>query len=114
MQNQKGVGLSTNAGNAASQLTKTRLEYAPEQAGQAATVAEMMGLPKSALKENPSVGKSMKLTLGKDFKAGEPVAAPDEGAGRSPERQGGRQEDLREVTYSLQGAAGAPGQTHTA
>jgi hypothetical protein len=78
MQNQKGVGLSTNAGNAASQLTKTRLEFAPEQAGQAATVAEMMGLPKSALKENPSVGKSMELTLGKDFtQAGEPVAAPE-------------------------------------
>jgi LCP family protein required for cell wall assembly len=78
MQNQKGVGLSTNAGNAASQLTKTRLEFTPDQAGQAATVAEMMGLPKSALKENPSIGKSMELTLGKDFtQAGEPIAAPE-------------------------------------
>ncbi|SCK49331.1 transcriptional attenuator, LytR family [Streptomyces sp. WMMB 714] len=78
MQNQKGVGLSTNAGNAPSQLSKTRLEFAPDQAGQAATVADMMGLPKSALKESSSVGKAMQLTLGKDFtKAGEPVSAPE-------------------------------------
>ncbi|RAJ62595.1 LytR family transcriptional attenuator [Streptomyces sp. Amel2xB2] len=78
LQNTQGVGLSTNAGNAPSQLTKTRLEFSPDQAGQAATLAGMMGLPKSALKESPSVGKAMELTLAKDFtKAGEPVAAPE-------------------------------------
>ena len=78
MQNQKGVQLSTNAGNAPSQLSRTRLEFASDQAGQAATVAEMMGLPKSALKQSSSAGKAMKLTLGKDFTAaGEPVSAPE-------------------------------------
>ncbi len=78
MQNQKGVRLSTNAGNASAQLSATKLEFAPDQAGQAATVADMMGLPKSALKESSSVGKAMELTLGKDFtKAGEPVSAPE-------------------------------------
>jgi LCP family protein required for cell wall assembly len=78
LQNQEGVRLSTNAGNASSQLSKTRLEFASSQAGQAATLAEMMGLPKSALKQSSSVGKAMELTLGKDFtKAGEPVSAPE-------------------------------------
>ncbi|SCK11205.1 LCP family protein [Streptomyces sp. WMMB 322] len=78
LQNQKGVGLSTNAGNASSQLSKTRLEFSSSQAGQAATLAEMMGLPKSALKQSSSVGESMQLTLAKDFTAaGEPVSAPD-------------------------------------
>ncbi|HWM39350.1 MAG TPA: LCP family protein [Streptomyces sp.] len=78
MQNQKGVRLSTNAGNAPEQLSRTRLEFASDQAGQAATVAEMMGLPKSALKQSSSAGKAMKLTLGKDFTAaGEPVSAPE-------------------------------------
>jgi hypothetical protein len=78
MQNQQGVRLSTNAGNAPSQLSRTKLEFSSDQAGQAATVAEMMGLPKSALKQSSSVGKAMKLTLGKDFTgAGEPVSAPE-------------------------------------
>ncbi|WP_314174535.1 LCP family protein [Streptomyces winkii] len=78
LQNDKGVGLSTNAGNAPSQLSKTTLEFSSSQAGQAATLAEMMGLPKSAMKQSSSVGKAMKLTLAKDFtKAGEPVSAPE-------------------------------------
>ncbi|MGH3313670.1 MAG: LCP family protein, partial [Streptomyces sp.] len=78
MQNQKGVALSTNAGNASAQLSKTRLEFSSTQAGQAATLAEMLGLPKSAMKQSSSVGKAMELTLGKDFtKAGEPVEAPE-------------------------------------
>jgi LCP family protein required for cell wall assembly len=77
MQNQKGVRLSTNAGNSSSQLSKTQLKFTPAQAGQAATLADMMGLPKSALKQSSSVGKAMKLTLGKDFPgAGKPVSAP--------------------------------------
>nr|WP_240969281.1 LCP family protein [Streptomyces sp. HNM0575] len=78
LQNQQGVRLSTNAGNAQAQLSKTRLEFSSSQAGQAATLAEMMGLPKSAMKQSESVGKAMELTLGKDFtKAGEPVSAPE-------------------------------------
>ncbi|MFC6067446.1 LCP family protein [Streptomyces ochraceiscleroticus] len=81
LQNDKGAPLTTNAGNAATTLDTTRLEYAPNQAGQAATLAEWMGLPKSAMKQTsgdagPKV--PMKLILGKDFTgAGEPIAAPD-------------------------------------
>lgn len=78
MQNTKGIRLSTNAGNASSQLSKTKLEFSSGQAGQAATLADAMGLPKSSLKEKSGVGKAMKLTLGKDFeKAGEPVSPPE-------------------------------------
>ncbi|WP_030623945.1 LCP family protein [Streptomyces sclerotialus] len=80
LQNDKGAPLSTNAGNAPTTLDTTRLEYAPNQAGQAATLAEWMGLPKSAMKQTtgdagPKV--PMKLILGKDFTgAGQPVEAP--------------------------------------
>jgi LCP family protein required for cell wall assembly len=78
LQNQQGVTLSTNSGNAPSELSKSRLEFSSSQAGQAATLAEMMGLPKSAMKQSSAVGESMKLTLGADFTAaGEPVEAPE-------------------------------------
>ncbi|QRX92606.1 LCP family protein [Streptomyces noursei] len=82
LQNTKGARLSTNAGNAPEKLSATRLEYAPNQADQAATLAEWMGLPKSALKKTgadagPRV--PMKLVLGKDFTApGSPIEAPTE------------------------------------
>ncbi|MCT2593617.1 LCP family protein [Streptomyces sp. N2-109] len=81
LQNSKGVPLSTNAGNAPEDLSKTRLEFAPNQAGQAAALAKMMGLPGSALKKSggdAGPDEAMKLTLGKDFTgAGEPISAPD-------------------------------------
>lgn len=81
LQNTEGVSLSTNAGNATEKLTGTRLEYGPDQAGQAATLAEMMGLPDSALKETSGATgpqEAMTLTLGEDFTAaGEPIEAPD-------------------------------------
>jgi LCP family protein required for cell wall assembly len=78
LQNQQGVRLSTNAGNADAQVSKTTLEFSSSQAGQAATLADMLGLPKSAMKQSSSVGKAMELTLGKDFtQAGEPVSAPE-------------------------------------
>ncbi|GGX01824.1 LCP family protein [Streptomyces noursei] len=82
LQNTKGARLSTNAGNAPEKRSATRLEYAPNQADQAATLAEWMGLPKSALKKTgadagPRV--PMKLVLGKDFTApGSPIEAPTE------------------------------------
>ncbi|MEU7640746.1 MULTISPECIES: LCP family protein [unclassified Streptomyces] len=82
LQNTKGARLSTNAGNAPEKLAATRLEYAPNQADQAATLADWMGLPKSALKQTgtdagPRV--PMKLVLGKDFTApGSPIEAPTE------------------------------------
>ncbi|WP_030989902.1 LCP family protein [Streptomyces sp. NRRL S-1813] len=82
LQNTKAAKLSTNAGNAPAKLAATRLEYAPNQAGQAATLADWMGLPKSALKkssQNAGDRVPMKLTLGKDFKApGSPIEAPTE------------------------------------
>ncbi|MGW2023734.1 LCP family protein [Streptomyces decoyicus] len=82
LQNNKAAKLSTNAGNAPSKLAATRLEYAPNQADQAATLADWMGLPKSALKkssQNAGDRVPMKLTLGKDFKApGSPIEAPTE------------------------------------
>ncbi|MFG2830659.1 LCP family protein [Streptomyces sp. NPDC048434] len=82
LQNSKAAKLSTNAGNAPAKLAATRLEYAPNQADQAATLADWMGLPKSALKkssQNAGDREPMKLVLGKDFKApGSPVEAPTE------------------------------------
>ncbi|MFH8752194.1 LCP family protein [Streptomyces rimosus] len=80
LQNSKAAKLSTNAGNAPTKLAATRLEYAPNQADQAATLAAWMGLPKSALKKTtadagPKV--PMKLILGKDFQgAGKSIEAP--------------------------------------
>ncbi|MFI9050041.1 LCP family protein [Streptomyces sp. NPDC053427] len=82
LQNTKGARLSTNAGNASQKVAETVLEYAPNQADQAATLADWMGLPKSALKKSAQDAGDrvpMKLTLGRDFKAaGEPIEAPTE------------------------------------
>ncbi|MGW3012781.1 LCP family protein [Streptomyces sp. NPDC001219] len=82
LQNTKAAKLATNAGNAPAKLAATRLEYAPNQADQAATLADWMGLPKSALKKSGKDAgdrEPMKLVLGKDFKApGSPIEAPTE------------------------------------
>ncbi|MET8290749.1 LCP family protein [Streptomyces sp. NPDC005132] len=81
LQNSEGVQKSENAGNAPAVLSKTTLEYAPDQAAQARRLAAIMGLSGSALKPGKSVTNSqglpaMTLTLGKDFKgAGEPLTA---------------------------------------
>lgn len=76
----EGAGTASAGGNAP-QTEKTRLEYAPDQEGQAARVADMMGLPGSALKKvakSPSADGGMKLTLGRDYGgAGEPITSPD-------------------------------------
>ncbi|MEW2166394.1 LCP family protein [Streptomyces sp. NPDC007084] len=82
LQNTEGVLKSSQLGNADETLDKTTLEYSPDQADQARKLADLMGLPASAMKP----GKSEKnaqglpaivLTLGKDFKgAGVPVKAP--------------------------------------
>ncbi|MFD5075975.1 LCP family protein [Streptomyces sp. NPDC058371] len=82
LQNDEGVLKSSQLGNADETLSKTTLEYSPDQADQARKLADLMGLPGSALKP----GKSEKnaqglpaivLTLGKDFKgAGVPLTAP--------------------------------------
>ncbi|MFF9060144.1 LCP family protein [Streptomyces sp. NPDC101213] len=82
LQNEQGVTKSENAGNAPAELSRTTLEYGPEQAAQARKLAAVMGLPGTALKPGESVTNAqglptMTLTLGKDFKgAGVSLTAP--------------------------------------
>ncbi|MGW0939019.1 LCP family glycopolymer transferase [Streptomyces sp. NPDC002666] len=80
LQNEKGVLKSTNKANAPAKAAKTTLEYAPNQADQARALAEMMGLPATAMKPGTkdAVGlQAMVLTLGADFKgAGTPITGP--------------------------------------
>ncbi|WP_149548888.1 LCP family protein [Streptomyces marokkonensis] len=80
LQTGEGVSRSTNKGNAPAEVGRTTLEYAPDQADQARTLADLMGLPAAALKPGPAGADAtapMTLTLGPDFKkAGVPVAAP--------------------------------------
>ncbi|WP_324613336.1 LCP family protein [Streptomyces sp. SBT349] len=81
LQNDQGVLLSTNKGNAPAPQAETTLEYGPDQADQAATLADMMGLPDSALKEqSEDAGEApMSLILGDDFQgAGQPIEVPAE------------------------------------
>ncbi|MFE2184932.1 LCP family protein [Streptomyces sp. NPDC059455] len=80
MQNTEGMSRTSNGGNAPSELKKTTLEYAPNQADQARRLADSMGLPASAMKEGTKDAEpmaEMTLTLGADFKgAGTPISAP--------------------------------------
>ncbi|WP_327246019.1 LCP family protein [Streptomyces sp. NBC_01320] len=80
LQNNQGVPKSTNKANAPAKISKTTLEYAPNQADQARALAAMMGLPGSALKQGTTDAEglqAMVLTLGADFKgAGVPVTGP--------------------------------------
>ncbi|MEV6398739.1 LCP family protein [Streptomyces sp. NPDC051907] len=80
LQNEQGVPKSSNEGNAPAKLPKTTLQYAPNQADQARKLAEMMGLPATALKPGTEDAKgleAMTLTLGADFKgAGVPITGP--------------------------------------
>ncbi|WP_079143502.1 LCP family protein [Streptomyces luteocolor] len=82
LQNNEGVLKSSQLGNAPSDIKKTTLEYAPDQADQARRLADIMGLPAAALKPGKSEKNAqglpaMKLTLGGDFKgAGVPISAP--------------------------------------
>jgi LCP family protein required for cell wall assembly len=80
LQNNEGVLKSENGGNAGKTLQKTLLEYAPNQAAQARKLADIMGLPASALKQGTQDAEAlepMTLTLGADFKeAGTPISAP--------------------------------------
>ncbi|MEE1938592.1 LCP family protein [Streptomyces sp. TRM 70361] len=80
LQNTQNVLKSSNGGNAPEQLAKTKLEYAPNQADQARKLADLMGLPASALQQGTEDAEGlepMTLTLGADFQgAGIPVTAP--------------------------------------
>ncbi|MFI8091990.1 LCP family protein [Streptomyces sp. NPDC086080] len=93
LQTSEGVSRSANQGNAPAEVGRTQLEYAPEQADQARKLADLMGLPASALKpggEDSDPAQPMTLTLGPDFKAaGVPVATPkkvDVGQSRADEK----------------------------
>ena len=82
LQNNEGVLKSSQLGNAPETLKKTTLEYAQDQADQARRLADLMGLPASAMKPGQSEKNAqglpaIKLTLGQDFKgAGVPITAP--------------------------------------
>ncbi|MER7910334.1 LCP family protein [Streptomyces sp. NPDC096068] len=80
LQNEQGVLRSTNRSNAPEKAAKTTLTYAPNQADQARKLADLMGLPATALKpgtQDAGVREPMTLVLGADFKgAGVPVTGP--------------------------------------
>jgi hypothetical protein len=80
LQNDKGVPLSTNAGNASEPQATTTLEFGSDQAGQAARLATWLGLPKRALQQQPGPAgedEPMVLVLGDDFvSAGTPISGP--------------------------------------
>ncbi|MET8558144.1 LCP family protein [Streptomyces sp. NPDC004959] len=83
LQTNQGVSKSSQQGDAPKQKGTT-LEYSPDQAPQARKLAEIMGLPGSALKPGESIENdqglpAMKLVLGPDFKGpGISVTAPKE------------------------------------
>ncbi|MER7680663.1 MULTISPECIES: LCP family protein [unclassified Streptomyces] len=81
LQNTKGVLKSTQLGNADAPVSKTTLEYSPDQADQARELADLLGLPAAQMKPGSSEKNAqglpaIVLTLGKDFKgAGVPLTA---------------------------------------
>ncbi|MDT9691216.1 LCP family protein [Streptomyces sp. P9(2023)] len=80
LQVEQGVTRSTNKSNAPEKAAKTTLEYAPNQADQARKLADLMGLPATALKPGTQDAEAlapMTLVLGSDFKgAGVPITGP--------------------------------------
>ncbi|RFU87915.1 LytR family transcriptional regulator [Streptomyces triticagri] len=82
LQNEQGVLKASQLGNAPDKQARTTLEYAPDQADEARRLAQIMGLPGSAMKPGKSERNSqglpaMTLILGADFKeAGTPISAP--------------------------------------
>ncbi|MFF2654741.1 LCP family protein [Streptomyces sp. NPDC058045] len=87
LQNNEGVLKSTQLGNAAHNVRKTTLEYAPDQADQARRLADIMGIPGSQLKpgrseKNDQGMPAMILTLGKDFQG---PGTPIDGPAKAPE-----------------------------
>ncbi|WP_406861270.1 LCP family protein [Streptomyces sp. HUAS MG47] len=80
LQNDAGVNRSTNKSNAPQKQATTTLEYGPNQADQARKLADLMGLPATALKQGTQDAGEMEpmtLILGSDFKgAGVPLTGP--------------------------------------
>ncbi|MFJ9820009.1 LCP family protein [Streptomyces sp. NPDC101151] len=85
LQTSKGVPKSSQLGNAGTTQKKTTLKYAPGQADQARELADIMGLPASALQPGKSETNAqglpaIVLTLGQDFKgAGVPLGGSAKG-----------------------------------
>ncbi|MER7170757.1 LCP family protein [Streptomyces mesophilus] len=87
LQTEHGMNKASQLGNHEPKQAKTTLEYSPDQADQARKLAEVMGLPGSALKPGKSETNdqglpAMVLILGEDFsEPGTPVgtvAVPDD------------------------------------
>ncbi|MFE7752001.1 LCP family protein [Streptomyces sp. NPDC057428] len=80
LQDEQGVRGSSNGSNAPAKIDKTTLAYVPAQADQARALADIMGLPATALKQGkPGTGgtQAMVLTLGADYEgAGVPLTGP--------------------------------------
>ncbi|WMX46716.1 LCP family protein [Streptomyces roseicoloratus] len=80
LQNEHGVTRSSNRSNAPEKAAKTTLTYAPNQADQARKLADLMGLPASALRQGTQAAaerEPMTLVLGDDYKgAGVPLTGP--------------------------------------
>ncbi|RPK41539.1 LCP family protein [Streptomyces sp. ADI93-02] len=80
LQGEQGVTGATNKANAPAKIDRTTLAYAPEQADQARALADIMGLPATALKQGTAGSEGLQpmvLTLGADFEgAGVPVTGP--------------------------------------
>ncbi|WP_327379988.1 LCP family protein [Streptomyces sp. NBC_01212] len=80
LRSEQGVTQSTNGANAPAKIDRTTLAYAPDQADQARALADIMGLPATALKQGTSDSdglQAMVLTLGADFEgAGVPLTGP--------------------------------------
>ncbi|MEU8544951.1 LCP family protein [Streptomyces sp. NPDC048717] len=85
LQNEHGVTRSTNKSNAPEKAAKTTLTYAPNQAAQARKLADLMGLPASALKpgtQDAGELEPMTLVLGSDFKG---AGVPLTGSAKAPD-----------------------------
>jgi hypothetical protein len=80
LQTTQGVTRSTNKANAPEKAAKTTLTYGANQADQARKLADLMGLPATALKpgtQEAGEREPMTLVLGGDFKgAGVPITGP--------------------------------------
>ncbi|MGW1914066.1 LCP family protein [Streptomyces sp. NPDC002076] len=82
LQTEKGVTKSAQLGNSGTHQPRTTLEYAPAQAAQARELADLMGLPATALKPGRSETNdqglpAIVLRLGADFRgAGTPLTGP--------------------------------------
>ncbi|MEU5167380.1 MULTISPECIES: LCP family protein [Streptomyces] len=85
LRDEQGVPQSVNMANAPAKIERTTLAYASDQGDQARALADIMGLPATALKQGAAgtgSPQAMVLTLGADF---EGVGVPLTGPAKAPE-----------------------------